>query len=38
MELLAALSRLLQHDDVRATLCQAASAVDVVDTFKSRGN
>lgn len=35
MELLAALSRLLQHDDVRATLRDAGSAVDVVQTFKS---
>ena len=33
MELLAALSRLLQHRDVRESLLQAADAVAVVDTF-----
>ena len=34
MELLAALSRLLQHQGVRESLIQAADAVEVVDIFK----
>ena len=34
MELLAALSRLLQHQGVRDSLSQAADAVEVVDIFK----
>ena len=34
MELLAALSRLLQHQGVRERLLQAADAVVVVDIFK----
>ena len=33
MALLAALSRLLQHRDVRESLLQAADAMAVVDTF-----
>jgi fructose-specific phosphotransferase system IIA component len=33
MELLAALSRLLQHQDVRESLIQAADAAEVVDIF-----
>lgn len=34
MELLAALSRLLQHQGVRESLIQAADAAEVVDIFK----
>ena len=34
MELLAALSRLLQHQGVRESLIQAADALEVVDIFK----
>ena len=33
MELLAALSRLLQHDEVRARLVEAADAAEVLDIF-----
>ena len=35
MELLAALSRLLQHEQTRETLLAAANAAEVVDIFKS---
>ena len=34
MELLAALSRVLQHEKVRQTLLDAGSAVEVIDIFK----
>ena len=33
MDLLASLSRLLQHDDVRQSLTEAAEACEVVDIF-----
>jgi len=36
MELLAALSRLLQHEDVRQSLLQAADAQEVVDIFTQK--
>lgn len=35
MELLAALSRLLQHEDVRQTLVAASTADEVIDVFSS---
>jgi fructose-specific phosphotransferase system IIA component len=35
MELLAALSRLLQHEDVRQSLIQATEAAEVIDIFRA---
>ena len=38
MELLASLSRLLQHEDVRARLIEAGDAAEVIDVFTENSN